>query len=112
MSTSNNQNKRVFKNLKGDSIMLKILGENYFIDLDEIQEYINIPNKKKGEDGTIEEENSISVVKYELVKMLLDTILTENELVDETMGFKASGLSIPFKIALNTLLNKNIITKY
>jgi len=92
--------------------MLKILGENYFIDLDEIQKFINITTQSEKKEDSSEEENTISVVKYELVKMLLDTILTENEFVDETMGFKASGLSIPFKIAMNTLLTKNIITKY
>ena len=92
--------------------MLKILGENYFIDLDEIQKFINITTQSEKKEDSSEEENTISVVKYEMIKMLLDTILTENESVDETMGFKASGLSIPFKIAMNTLLTKNIITKY
>ena len=86
--------------------MLKILNENYYIDLEEIEEYINIPN----ESGS--PENHISVVKYEMVKILLETLLTENETIEETLGMKSSGLSIPFKIAFNTLLNKQIINKY
>ena len=53
--------------------MLKILGEHYFLDLDAIEDYINIepPMINSGV-----AENHISVVKYEMVKMLTDTILT------------------------------------
>ena len=32
--------------------------------------------------------------------------------IDEKMGIKSTELSIPFKLAFNTLLNKKIITKY
>ena len=41
--------------------MLKILGEHYYLDLDEIEEYINIPQT------TATTENHISIVKYEMV---------------------------------------------
>ena len=47
-----------------------------------------------------------------MVKILTETILTENEEIDENLGAKASGLSIPFKIAFNSLLNKKLINKY
>jgi hypothetical protein len=47
-----------------------------------------------------------------MVKMLTDTILTENDDLDETLGAKTSGLSLPFKIAFNSLLNKKLINKY
>ena len=89
--------------------MLKILGEHYFLDLDAIEDYINIkpPMINSGI-----AENHISVVKYEMVKMLTDTILTENDDLDETLGAKTSGLSLPFKIAFNSLLNKKLINKY
>ena len=90
--------------------MLIILGEHYFLDLDAIEEYINV---EPSEDYSGNPENHISVVKYEMVKMLIDTILTENDELDETLGAKASGgLSIPFKIAFNSLLNKKLINKY
>jgi hypothetical protein len=83
--------------------MLKILGEHYYLDLDEIEEYINIPQT------TATTENHISIVKYEIVKVLMDTILTENEPVDETLGIKSSGnMTISFKVAFNTLLNKKL----
>ena len=87
--------------------MLKILGEQYYLDLDEIEEYINIPQT------TATTENHISIVKYEIVKVLMDTILTENEPVDETLGIKSSGnMTISFKVAFNTLLNKKLLNKY
>lgn len=89
--------------------MLKILGENYYLDLDKIEDYINIdpPINVSGVS-----ENHISIVKYEMIKILTDTLLTENEEIDENLGIKASGVSIPFKIAFNTLLNKKLLNKY
>ena len=86
--------------------MLKILNENYYFDFDKIQDFINIPLISG------ETETQVSVVKYEMVKIMLETMLTENETIDETLGMKSSGLSIPFKLAFNTLLNKQIINKY
>jgi hypothetical protein len=46
-----------------------------------------------------------------LVKSFIDTILTENEEVDENLGMKSNEISIPFKIAFNSLLMKKIINK-
>lgn len=89
--------------------MLKILGENYYLDLDKIEQYINVDPPA---DYTGVPENHISVVKYDMIKVLTETILTESEEVDENLGSKASGLSIPFKIAFNTLLNKKLLNKY
>jgi hypothetical protein len=89
--------------------MLKVLGENYYFDLDKIENYINVDPP---ENFTGISENHISVVKYEMVKILTETVLTENEEIDENLGAKASGLSIPFKIAFNSLLNKKLINKY
>jgi hypothetical protein len=51
------------------------------------------------------------VVQYEIIKMMLEVVLSETEEVDETLGDKASA-SIPFKLAFNTLLNNKIIQKY
>jgi hypothetical protein len=86
--------------------MLKILGQEYFLDLDEIEGYINIPNPSGGG------ENHISVVKYEMVKMMIEILITEHENIDESLGEKSSEISIPFKIAFNTLQNKQLLTKY
>ena len=87
--------------------MLKILGEHYYIDLDVAQSVINIePDNSSGST-----EQHIGVVKYEMIKMMLEVILSESEEVDETLGDKAST-TIPFKLAFNTLLNNKIIQKY
>jgi len=48
-----------------------------------------------------------------MVKMLLETILTEQDTVDEKLGMKgSSNTSIPFRIAFNSLLNKKLINHY
>jgi hypothetical protein len=58
-------------------------------------------------------ETKINIIKFEMVKMLLDTVLTEQEVVDEKLGMKSnSNVSIPFKIAFNSLLNKKLINHY
>jgi hypothetical protein len=90
--------------------MLKILGEHYYLDLDEIEKFINV---ELPEGMTGDSQNTISVVRYDMVKILTDTILTEDEEADETLGIKASNdLSIPFKLAFNSLLNKKLLNKY
>ena len=85
--------------------MLKILGEHYYLDLDRIEKYISIPS----ETGVT--ENHISVMKYEMVKFMTEVLLSEKEEIDEALGNK-SNISIPFKIAFNTLLNKELLNKY
>jgi len=86
--------------------MLKILNENYYIDIDKIDDYVNIGTPT--ENG----ENHISVVKFEMVKTMIDVIMSEGEPVDEALGNKSTEITIPFKIAFNTLLNKKMINKY
>ena len=86
--------------------MLKVLNENYYLDLDAIEQYINITSLTGGP------ETHINVVKYEVVKTMLEVIMSEDEEVDEALGQKSTGLTIPFKLAFNTLLNKKLINKY
>lgn len=89
--------------------MLKILGDHYYLDLDKIEEFTTI---KQPEDYTGLSENHISVVKYDMLKVLVDVIMTESEEVDETLAMKSNELSIPFKLAFNSLLNKKLLNKY
>jgi hypothetical protein len=84
--------------------MIKILNENYYIDLDVLDKLLQIENSSG--------ETQIHIVKYEVVKMLLDTILTEVEEVDEKLGPNNSDLTIPFKLSFNTLLVNKIINKF
>jgi hypothetical protein len=83
--------------------MFKILNENYYVDLDVLEDYVNLTN--------LSGEPQIHLVKYEAIKSMLDTVLTESNEVDEDLGLKSNELSIPFKIAFNTLLIKKIINK-
>ena len=89
--------------------MLKILGEHYYLDLDKIEEFTNAT---PSENFTGVSENHISVVKYDMVKLLIEILMTENEPIDEKMGMKSNEASIPFRLAFNSLLNKKLINKY
>lgn len=85
--------------------MLKVLGENYFIDIDKVNE---ITIMKDSDSGTT--EANISLVKFELVKTMIDVVMTENEEIDENLGVRGSNnLSLPFKLAFNTLLTHGIL---
>jgi hypothetical protein len=89
--------------------MLKILGEHYYLDLDKIEEFTNAT---PSESFTGVSENHISVVKYDMVKLLIEILMTENEQIDETLGMKSNEVTIPFKLAFNSLINKKLINKY
>ena len=91
--------------------MLKVLGENYYVDLDKIDEYVQIKSKKPVLSGDTEGA-TISIIKYETVKLMMEIIMDEPEEIDEQLGAKGTNnLSIPFKIAFNTLLYKNLLNK-
>lgn len=93
--------------------MLEVLKESYFIDLDEIEKYLELENTNDlVESGA--SETRINVVKFELVKLLLDVVLTEQMDVEDSLGLKNTqkNVSIPFKIAFNSLLNKKLINHY
>jgi hypothetical protein len=92
--------------------MLKILGEHYYVDLDIVEKYVDMTEVASIE-PTGSTDTKINIIKYELVKLMLDVILTENDDVDEKLGLSSgNNLTLPFKWAFNTLLNKKIINKY
>ena len=87
--------------------MLNIFGETYHIDFDKIENLISIKQTDTGDT-----EQNVSIVKFELIKTMLDVVFSESGEIDEKMGLKGSNdLTIPFKIAFNTLLMKKIINK-
>ena len=93
--------------------MIKVLGENYYIDLDEIENYLDMADDSTTEKISGVTETKINIIKFEMVKMMLDTVLTEQEDLDDKLGMKgASNTSIPFRIAFNSLLNKKLINHY
>jgi hypothetical protein len=97
--------------------MIKVVGENYYFDLDKIEEYLDM-SIKPGEDIEDDEfsgstDMKVNIIKFEMVKMLMDTILTEHEEIDEKLGMKSSNnTSIPFRLSFNSLLNKKLINHY
>ena len=93
--------------------MINVLGENYFIDLDEIEQYLDMSDETNPEPLTGTTEMRINIIKFEMVKMLLETVLSEHEIMDDKLGMKSrSNTSIPFKLAFNSLLNKKLINHY
>ena len=80
------------------------------------EEYIDMSSQVDDEDDETmsgSTEMKINIIKFEMVKMLMDTVLTENEDTDETLGSKSSSnTSIPFRLAFNSLLNKKLINYY
>ena len=93
--------------------MIKFLNENYFVDLDEVEKYLDMSDSPYLEPMTGATEMRINIVKFELVKMLLDVVLSENDDIDDKLGIKsATQTSIPFKLAFNSLLNKKLINHY
>jgi hypothetical protein len=91
--------------------MLKFLGENYYLDVDEIERQVSVDGSAiptTNESGDTEQQ--ISLTRFEIFKNLIDVILTERDELDEGLGIHGGkDLTIPFKIAFNTLLINNII---
>jgi hypothetical protein len=93
--------------------MINVFGENYYIDLDVIENYLDMKDPEPVLPVTGTTEMRINIIKFEMVKMLLETILSESVGEDEKLGMKnSSSTSIPFKLAFNSLLNKKLINHY
>jgi len=96
--------------------MLQFLGENYYLDINELEKQVSyeksvLPIIISGE--TEVPEQQISVTRYETFKSLIEVLLTEREELDESLGLHGGkDLTIPFKISFNTLLINKIIKKF
>jgi hypothetical protein len=91
--------------------MLEIFKENYYVDFDAVEKYVDISDTPTI-DVSGNTEVKINIVRYEMVKLMMDVIMTEQDIQDEKLGIQNSNLSIPFKLAFNSLLNKKLINKY
>jgi hypothetical protein len=85
--------------------MIKLFGDAYYIDIDQFDEYVALPSVSGGT------ELSISAVKFEVIKAMIEVILSNEEQIDETLGLKGQSISIPFKLAFNTLIKHKILNK-
>lgn len=94
--------------------MLNVLGENYYIDLDEVEKYLDMSEYNDADILSGATEMRINVIKFELVKLLLETILSEQEPLEDKLGLNSNSknISVPFKLAFNTLLNKKLVNHY
>jgi len=92
-------------------MMIEIFGENYYLDftaLDDLVEIKKEPNSEKEEEG--EEGQQFSLIKYDILKIMIEVVMSEREEIDNNLGvIKTNELSLPFKLAFNTLLKYNII---
>lgn len=85
--------------------MLNVLGQQYYVDFQKIEDLISIKQTETGDT-----EQNVSIVKFELIKTMLDVVFSESTEIDEKMGLKGTNdLTIPFKIAFNTLLRYGLI---
>jgi hypothetical protein len=73
--------------------MLKVLGENYFVDLDEIEKYLDMTDDVSVETISGATEMRINIIKFEMVKMMLETILSEHDDIDDSLGLKSASKS-------------------
>jgi len=91
--------------LKNSNLKLKIGSEHLYFDVDEFMNNIEVVSLK-------EEKVEVNVPKFEFFKMMVDTACGIVEDVDENLGvLSMNKLSVPYKLALNTLIKYNIIKK-
>lgn len=66
--------------------MISFLNENYYIDVDELENQVSLAKSKIIVPSGETETEQISVTRYETFKLLLDVVLTERESIDESLG--------------------------
>ncbi len=85
--------------------MLNVCGEMYYIDLESVSDVVDMNVELSGSS-----EQTINLVSFEVIKMMLEILMTEREEVDDNLGVHSTkNLSIPFKLAFNTLLKHKIL---
>ena len=79
-----------------------VSGSPLYIDVNALLREIQVVQEK--------DNTTINAPKYEILRLMVDVLLTQNEEVDTEMGiYGLNKASIPFKIAYNTLINYNIL---
>ena len=86
------------------------MGNEYmYLDVDAFMEKICLPLTKKEKE---KEEVSINLPKFEFFKLMLDVCLGYAEEVDDTLGqLGLNKTTIPFRLAINTLIEYKILKK-
>lgn len=110
--------------------LFEIAGEELYFDLEKISDFVRIDesspknleelfnkSEETGEEKPIHEDDDslqgplIDMTRWDLVKAMIETVLTEREIVDEDMGITMLGkqLSIPCRLSFNTLIKHKLI---
>lgn len=91
--------------------MIEIFGEMYYLDLTALDDLVEIKKDSKPEgDEEGDEGQQFSLIKYDIVKIMIEVVMSERGEMDNNLGIiKTSELSLPFKMSFNTLLKYNII---
>ena len=83
------------------------IGDEYlYLDVEEFMQQIEMVKEDKDKD----DEASINLPKFEFFKLMLDVCLGYAEEVDDTLGqLGLNRTTIPFRLAINTLIEYNIL---
>tara|TARA_B100000287_G_scaffold430845_1_gene486901 strand:- start:3108 stop:3419 length:312 start_codon:yes stop_codon:yes gene_type:complete len=88
---------------------LKIGGEYVYLDVDNFLSHIGMEKISTKED---EESVAVNLPKFEFFKLMLDVALGYAEEVDDKLGHLGlNKTTLPFRLALNTLIEYNILKK-
>jgi hypothetical protein len=88
--------------------MIEIFGKMYYLDLTSLDDLVEIKKGVNPEDD--DEGQQFSLIKYDILKIMIEVVMSEREEIDNNLGvIKTNELSLPFKMAFNTLLKYNII---
>lgn len=107
--------------------LFEVAGEEFYFDLEAISDFVKIDEESpksiddlldKGEEGvedTTQETQGplIDMTKWDLTKGLIESVLSENNILDESMGIEKleSQLSIGFRLSFNTLIKHKLIKR-
>lgn len=110
--------------------LFEIAGEQFYFDLDGIADFVRVDENeprnledifkkdpKINKDKVSIDDNEllavplIDMTRWDLTKAMVETILSENGVIDEAMGITKLGeqLSIPFRLSFNTLVRHKLI---
>ena len=93
------------------------IGNEYmYVDVDAFMAEIHFPTDDKTinveKDKDVEGNYSINLPKFEFFKLMLDVCLGYAEEVDDTLGkLGLNKTTIPFRLAINTLIEYKILKK-
>ena len=87
---------------------LEIMGTKMVIDIEKlINQVIFEPNKSDEKNNN---DYAINAPKYEIFRLLLEVVLSNETEMDNKMGYKSLDNSgFPFKLAFNTLIEHKIL---